>query len=161
MPDKISSVGRSARIATRLPSDLPRLAVSGCLIGASAAALLFAATNVYTATNPASSEQDEPCHLTKSWSPDASGRVYGFQSASEAAASQAWTERDLGGPMSPRYVSFRSAKVFVEPSGHLRGVRIPPGMDVKIGDTIDFTAGRRDPSTACNFIPNLIARVRG
>jgi hypothetical protein len=96
-----------------------------------------------------------PEHLT--------GHVVGFISAKQALASTKAIEAELGGKVSPAYVSLRRVIVRADfPHGGLRTMAaVPASTSVKIGDAVEIESRHRDPSRPCNFVPWTISRLIG
>ena len=89
-------------------------------------------------------------------------KVVGFMSRSQALALLDQTQKQVGMQISPRYVD--NQRVLLQPiSGHVPRATValvPSGMQVKIGDIVDYTTGfKLDAQFPCNYVPNLIDHV--
>jgi len=89
-------------------------------------------------------------------------KVLGFLPRQEALALIAVTQKEVGMLISPRFVD--NQRVMLVPvSGQAERYTValvPQGMQVKVGDVVDFTTGfKLDSQYPCNYIPNLVDRV--
>jgi hypothetical protein len=98
---------------------------------------------------------DEPQHLT--------GRVTGLLSGEEVMTRTQRVEAELGGQVSPAYVSLKRVRVErYPPAGNWSTMAaIPEHMAVKIGDLVELNGRHQDESLRCHFIPWTINRVVG
>jgi len=92
------------------------------------------------------------------------GRVEGFVTRQEAMALINSAQHQLNGTLSPAYIENQRLKVGPVTSDpgrqhHAVTVVVPVGMEVNIGDVVDFVTARPDPALSCHYIPNMIDHV--
>lgn len=107
-------------------------------------------------------EQKVMCGIM-AWSPmravpvRVQARVTGFETDAQGVAATRSTQAYRDRRMNPKYL--RNQFVSVETTeGDRKGVALPPGLVVNVGDMIEFDRGYIDPSDSCQFIPNLAVR---
>lgn len=84
-------------------------------------------------------------------------RVTALLTEAQSVAGTRSTQADRDRRTNPKYL--RNQYVSVQTTeGDRRGVALPPGLVVNVGDMIEFDRGYIDPSDSCQFIPNLAVR---
>jgi len=89
-------------------------------------------------------------------------RAFVFVSAEQALAATRGVEAQIGGKVSPGYLSLNHVGLeYYLPTGNRATTMaaLPPNMTVRIGDWVEVTSRYRDPSLPCNFIPWTINRI--
>ncbi len=91
-------------------------------------------------------------------------KVVGFMPQPEALELLEQTQKQVGMKISPRYVDNQRVRLLpiAGKSERYTVALLPKGMQVKMGDIVDFTWGvKSDPKFPCNYVPNLIDHVVG
>jgi predicted aspartyl protease len=89
-----------------------------------------------------------------------SGMVVGHLTSNEAAAMLQRSQANLRREINPKYVMNRRVKVRVTGSVHdWVAVVLPEGMEVALGDFVEYRRAQEDTSAPCRYIPNLAVRV--
>lgn len=89
-------------------------------------------------------------------------KVVGFMPRSEALTLLDQTQKQVGMQISPRYVDNQRALLMPISARVPRATvaLVPNGMEVKIGDIVDYTSGfKMDSQFPCHYVPNLIDHV--
>jgi hypothetical protein len=84
-------------------------------------------------------------------------RVTALLTEAQSIAGTRSTQASRDRRTNPKYLRNRFVSVETV-EGDKRGVALPPGLTVNVGDAIEFDRGYIDPSDSCQFIPNLAVR---
>jgi len=89
------------------------------------------------------------------------GRVVGSLSLEQARAMIERTQSEQRMYISPDYVDNQRILVHVDgsPPNASATVLLPGGLQVSLGDRVEFRGGRLDPARLFHYIPNLVLRI--